>query len=214
MTRGPAKQFDRDEVLERAMQLFWHQGYEATGMSELLAHMGIGRQSLYDTFGGKKAIYLEALDRYFEQRLAAARQVLQETGSPLANLRRLFDSMIEMSTCAGSCGCGCGGDGGSCGCFMGNTLAEFGRRDPEMEKVLTRFFGRMAELFGETLTRAKDVGELPADAPVEDIAQMLIVTGQGLALLSKINSDPKMASRLMDTSMAMLTGGATAGGAR
>ena len=50
MSPGPAKQFDRDEVLERAMQLFWAEGYEATGMTRILEHVGIGRQSLYDTF--------------------------------------------------------------------------------------------------------------------------------------------------------------------
>ncbi len=198
MTRGPAKQFDRDEVLERAMGLFWAQGYKATGMSQLLAHMGIGRQSLYDTFGGKKALYLEALGRYFDQRMTVARATLGAEGSPLANLRRLFETMIEM-----------GKRTNFCGCFMGNSAAEFGRRDPEMEKVVVRFFEKLRELLAETLTRAQAEGELPPEIPVEDVAQLLIVTGQGLALLSKINPDPKMASRLMDTSMAMLTGAVT-----
>ncbi len=183
------------------MELFWAQGYEATGMSELLGYMGIGRQSLYDTFGGKKALYLEALGRYFNERLAIARECLQADGSPMANLRRFFDTMIEMSQ-----------KNDYCGCFMGNTLAEFGRRDAEMGKAMTSFFGRMGELFAETLFRAKDAGELPADAPVEDVARVLLATTQGLALLSKIQPDPAVAARLMDTSMAMLSGSFAAAG--
>lgn len=195
MTRGPAKQFDRDHVLQRAMELFWAQGYEATGMSQLLEHMGIGRQSLYDTFGSKKDLYLEALGHYFSERAGAAREILEAEGSPLGNMRRLFDSMIEMSQ-----------GNGFCGCFMGNTLAEFGRRDPEMQKALTRFFGEVEKLFAQTFVRAKDAGELAADAPVEDLARVLLVTSQGLALISKIQPDPKMAAKVMNTSMAMLTG--------
>jgi AcrR family transcriptional regulator len=50
MTRGPDKQFDPDEALEKAMALFWAKGYAATGMAELQEQMGIGRKSLYDTF--------------------------------------------------------------------------------------------------------------------------------------------------------------------
>ncbi len=178
------------------MQLFWRQGYEATGMSELLVHMGIGRQSFYDTFGGKKQLYLEALGRYFGQRMEVARVTLRAEGSPLANLRRFFDSMIEMSKKTDFCGC-----------FMGNSAAEFGRRDPDMEKAVQGFFGRVREIFVETLARAKEAGELPEEAPLESVAEMLIVTSQGLALLSKINPDPEMANRLMDVSMAMLGGG-------
>ncbi|MFQ5527323.1 MAG: TetR/AcrR family transcriptional regulator [Thermoanaerobaculia bacterium] len=195
MTRGPAKQFDRDEVLGRAMELFWAQGYEATGMSQLLEHMGIGRQSFYDTFGGKKVLFLEALGRYFEQRIKVAREVLEADGSPMGNVRRFFDTMIEMSERTGFCGC-----------FMGNSLAEFGRKDPEMQVALGRFFGTVEQLFAETLARAQAAGEIPANAPVEDVARLLLVTSQGLALLSKMRPDAETAARLMDTSVAMMTG--------
>ncbi len=55
MSRGPAKQFDPHEALGKAMQLFWAKGYAATGLAELQEQMGIGRKSLYDTFGNKRA---------------------------------------------------------------------------------------------------------------------------------------------------------------
>ncbi len=196
MTRGPDKQFDRDEVLERAMRLFWRQGYEATGMSQLLTQMGIGRQSLYDTFGGKKALYLEALKRFFEQRMAVTRATLRAEGSPMRNIRLFFDSLIQMSQKTEFCGC-----------FMGNTAAEFGGRDPEMEKSVKRFFEQLTKMLVETLEDAKEAGELREGTPVLDVAEMLIATTQGLALLSKIDPDPAKSSRLMDASLAMLGGG-------
>ena len=60
------KEFDRDETLQKAMEVFWSRGYEAASIEDLVKHMGINRQSLYDTFGDKHRLYLLALDRYRE----------------------------------------------------------------------------------------------------------------------------------------------------
>lgn len=199
MTRGPAKQFDRDQVLDRAMHLFWTQGYEATGMTELLDHMGIGRQSLYNTFGDKKSLFLESLKRYFDQRNAIAREVLLAEGSPRANLRRFFQTMLEMAR-----------ETDFCGCFMGNSAAEFGHREPEVQELVGRFMDRLAGLFTEVLARARDAGELPPDAPIEDMAQMLLVTSQGMALFSQIRPDAEASARMLDGSLAMMFGEAAA----
>jgi len=66
-----AKEFDREKVLERAMHVFWARGYEATSLPELLDAMQIGRQSMYDTFGDKRALFIAALDRYIDRSEAA-----------------------------------------------------------------------------------------------------------------------------------------------
>src|SRR5690606_2006768 len=58
--------FDRDEKLKQAMRLFWAKGYEATSMQELVDALGINRFSLYDTYGDKRTLFLEALERYGE----------------------------------------------------------------------------------------------------------------------------------------------------
>ena len=61
MNPGPDPQFDRQQVLEAAMDLFWAQGFEGTGMTQLLEHVGIGRQSFYNTFGDKRALFIKAV---------------------------------------------------------------------------------------------------------------------------------------------------------
>lgn len=194
MTRGPAKQFDRGEVLDRAMHLFWTKGYEATGMTELLQHMGIGRQSLYDTFGDKKSLYVECLEHYFGQRAAMTREVLRGPGSPLGNLKKMFRKMMEMSE-----------QTGHCGCMIGNAVAEFGERDDELPRVLSRFFAGMREEFRDVLSRAKDQGELGPDVSVDGMAHLMLTTAQGLALLSKIEPGRKIADSVLETSFAMMT---------
>ena len=67
MTRGPDKQFDPEEALGKAMELFWAKGYASTGLAELLEVMGIGRKSMYDTFGNKRQLYLKAYGRHRRQ---------------------------------------------------------------------------------------------------------------------------------------------------
>jgi TetR/AcrR family transcriptional repressor of nem operon len=58
------REFDREEALERATGVFWAKGYASTSTDDLLTAMGIGRQSLYNAFQDKRALYLEALERY------------------------------------------------------------------------------------------------------------------------------------------------------
>ncbi len=178
------------------MELFWRQGYEATSLAELLDTMGIGRQSLYDTFGDKRSLYLEALRRYFEERASMARSTLAESGSPLGNLSRLFQMMMERSA-----------EAGFCGCFVGNTLAEFGDRDPEVSEILTSFLDRIRAAFQETLERARELGELPPAAAPAQLAEVLLVTTQGLALLSKIQPHRELVRSVAHNSLSLIRAG-------
>ena len=70
------KEFDRDAALDRAMHVFWKKGYEATSLPDLLQAMGIARQSLYDTFGEKHALFMAALERYTQLILTTFAQTI------------------------------------------------------------------------------------------------------------------------------------------
>ena len=58
------KQFNREEILEKALEIFWRKGFHATSMQDLVNFLGINRASLYDTFGGKKKLFLECIAKY------------------------------------------------------------------------------------------------------------------------------------------------------
>lgn len=184
--RGPEKHFDREEVLGKAMELFWQQGYGATGMSQLLNHMGIGRQSLYDTFGDKKSLYLASLERYFDYLMTQWQSQLDVPGSPILNLRNLFHRLREVAE-----------ETGFCGCFIGNAMAEFGEGDKDVRGLLVRFLGRMEEMLAGVLQKAGEVGELSPRARPHDLAKLLIVSIQGSALLSKLEPHRNYAAETM-----------------
>ena len=178
MTRGPDKQFDRDETLHKAMQLFWNQGYEATGVTDLLSHMAIGRQSMYDTFGNKRALFLEALRAYFAEQWNSVARMLDEPGTAIEKLRHVFESREQMIA-----------EGGHCGCLVGNTAAELGPHDPEVAEILRSFFSEMRSVLAETLRAGQDAGEVRRDLGADEMASVLIVTIQGAALFSKVEED-------------------------
>jgi AcrR family transcriptional regulator len=91
MTRGPDKQFDPEIALDKAMQLFWAKGYAATGLNELLETMEIGRKSLYDTFGNKRALYIKALHRYSQTVVGEIHRGLNNPDRPaLENVRAVM----------------------------------------------------------------------------------------------------------------------------
>ena len=124
MTRGPDKQFDLDVALEKAMNLFWANGYSATGMSEIQAEMGIGRKSLYDTFGCKRDLYIKALEKYGQFSSSMYIGVLNKDGSVLEQIRVLMRDIADMNT-----------EPGSLGCMLGVCSAEIGHSDPEIAEI-------------------------------------------------------------------------------
>src|SRR5207302_9161879 len=87
--RGRPRSFDRDAALERAMQVFWHQGYEPTSVSDLTRAMGINPPSLYAAFGDTEQLYLAALDRYEQERPESVVRLLDHTRSARQASERL-----------------------------------------------------------------------------------------------------------------------------
>ncbi len=195
MTRGRKRQFDRQEVVERAAKLFWEQGYEATGMTELVEHLGIGRQSLYNTFGDKRSLYLETLHFYFDGRVRLAREIFERPGPRLERLGELLLAIVEADTACGHPGC-----------LLGNTVAEFGARDSEIEETLGQFLDGFRGLMEDLLEEGKKAGELDQEASPADLARSLLVMSQGLLLLNKNKRlrDSGVGEAVLRTAMAML----------
>src|SRR5438045_9407687 len=94
------KEFNRDEVLHKAMEVFWTRGYEGASIQDLVKHMGINRQSIYDTLGDKHSLFLQALDRYCETQSRKVFDVLERPGSVKRKLRRVVEEHVArtMST--------------------------------------------------------------------------------------------------------------------
>lgn len=194
MTRGPDKQFDPEFAVDKAMQLFWAKGYAATGLSELLETMGIGRKSLYDTFGSKRALYLKALDRYSQTVVAELYRGLNNPHRPaLDNVRAvMLDLAAEHARPM------------SRGCLLGVSMAQFRTDDAAMAEVLTKHMVRVEGAYAKAFARAKAEGALKPTTNVRNLARLFMSTHQGLALVGRVTKTQDLPQGIVEGALAVL----------
>jgi AcrR family transcriptional regulator len=168
------KAFDPAAALEAAMNVFWSKGYEAASLDDLLSAMKIGRQSMYDTFGDKKQLYLAALGHYAETGRAALRERLFAGPSALAALEAFLQEAAR-------------GDAGQRerGCLAVNAVAEFGKADPEVYAFIERSQEMTERLFAELLARAREQGELAAGVDLGAAAHFIHTAIRGMRISAK-----------------------------
>ena len=193
MTRGPEKQFDTEVALTRAMEVFWAHGYEATSLSELLKNMGIGKKSLYDTFGNKQTLFLKALEHYARNTIQEMRDRLLASGSPLTNLKQLLLEWQEMHS-----------QPGSHGCMFGTNIADFDTDDEAIAKAMRGYLRQVEDVFCTALTHAQKAGEISSTANPRDVARLLLCTAQGVALLGRIMDDDTMLAGAVQAELTFL----------
>lgn len=188
------KEFDRDEVLHRAMEVFWSRGYEAASIQELVKQMGINRQSLYDTFGDKHALYLQSLDHYREVESRKVFALLEKAGSAKRGLRQLFRCVID-----GSCT-----DEQRRGCFMGNATSELAGRCKETAAKACSNMAAAEEALYRTLLRGKREGEIKGGRDLRAVARFLFSSLQGLQLMAKATQDRKTLEDVVKVTLSVL----------
>lgn len=174
---GPKKQFDRDEVLNKALQVFWNKGFAATSMQDLVSIMEINRASLYQTYGSKRLLFNNSLDRYIDNMRKQLNQILQLPGSPLENLQDVLKNFVTGSL-----------DAGMQGCLLGNTAVELGPHDPEIAKKLRNIWDEFETIFSTIIQHAVDNNEIKSNIDVTTLGYLLNINLQGLVVETKINT--------------------------
>jgi len=175
VTAGRPRQFRREDALERAMQHFWRCGYESTSLPELLKAMGIARQSLYDTFGSKRALYISAIEHYRATQLSQAVMLLGREDSPIENVRavvRFFHKLAADATCRG--------------CFVANAIVEVGSRDPELERLLSDTLELLRRGIEGALRKAQARGELGRRKSPRQLSRALTNALIGMAVTGRL----------------------------
>ncbi len=154
------------------MEKFWEKGFEKTGLSELEACTGLGRQSLYNAFGDKRELFEKSLERYRKLYLDPVIVQLGSEGSPTANIEAVLDMWAAGQS--------------KRGCFLSNSLAELGAREPDLELFMAKILGSIERAFRRSLEKARDAGELPEGRDVKGLARLLTTLGQGLSVVAKV----------------------------
>ncbi len=194
MTRGPDKQFDPEIALEKAMQLFWAKGYAATGLNELLETMEIGRKSLYDTFGNKRALYIKALHRYSQTVVGAIDQGLNNPSRPaLKNVRAVMRDIAARNA-----------EPMSPGCLLGVSMAQFRTDDTEMAGVLRKHMQCVENAYYKAFAKAQAEGDLKPETNVRNLARLFMSAHQGMVLIGRVTETHELPHGIVDGLLAVL----------
>lgn len=188
------KQFIPEEVLEKAMESFWSQGYEATSVQDLIQSMGINRGSLYDTFGDKHALFLASLDHYSQTVMAMILKQLKAPGSAKQGIINCIQSMVERAV----------RDPSQKGCLVTNTATELAAHDPAVAARIQNCLQGLEQAFYKTLVRAKADDELGYEGDLHTLAQYLTSSLQGLQVMSKANPNKAVLQGIADVIVASL----------
>jgi TetR/AcrR family transcriptional repressor of nem operon len=157
------------------MRLFWRKGYAATSVEDLIATLHLSRSSLYDTFGNKRTLFLEALKFYSERVLGATAQTLNESPSPIIGIQKVFDDLIVSA----------GNETGALGCFMVNSVAELVPYDPDVTEIATAYANSLQQLLTKVLKAARSLNMLTKKQTPEQLAAYVFNMIQGIRIFIK-----------------------------
>ncbi|ARU04158.1 TetR family transcriptional regulator [Comamonas serinivorans] len=172
------RKFDKATVLQRATRVFWQHGFAASSTDLLLKEMGIGRQTLYNTFGDKRQLYLAVLQAYQEQSLSGHLKRLNTPESPLQGIRQLLRGLAATDDCTRALGC-----------FGVGSVGEFGTSDPELmaqREVIRTVLERRIEA---RVHEGQELGELDASLNAQETAAFIQTAMAGLQLSARAGAN-------------------------
>jgi TetR/AcrR family transcriptional repressor of nem operon len=168
------KEFDQEKALRKAIHLFSQQGFAASSTDELMRVMNVGRQSMYDTFGDKRALFLKALKMYVTENVHSITVELERSGSALSAVQNTLMTFAERKDLSRAEGC------------MGlNAIGEFGQRDDDVTRITRNGARVLRQTLIRVLTRAKNQGEINSDANLASMTDFFESTLAGIRMAAK-----------------------------
>jgi AcrR family transcriptional regulator len=190
MPSGRTRQFDADEALGRALEVFWARGYEGATLDELTAAMGINRPSLYAAFGNKEQLFRKALDRYQSGPLSFLTEALEKPTARAA-ADAIFSGFIRMQ--------------GDCdsprGCLMISGAMACGEGAEPVRRELARLRQAAVTALEARFERAVREGDLPEGTDHATLARYIATVLNGLAVQAASGSTDKELRRVAAMAM-------------
>jgi len=190
---GRPYEFDREETLSKAMELFWEKGYKATSIEDLVDRMGIKRGSIYNTFGDKHSLFIAAVEYYAKEVTSRTIKILESPGSPLENIKLFFETIVNTPS-----------DKKTRGCLISNTVVELAPHDEKVAETVRNILERIQTAFLHCLDKAVELGELPEDTDTKVLSHFLATSTHGLIVTGKSAVDNKQMKDVVDVILSTL----------
>ncbi len=169
-------EFDETAALEAAIGCFWRRGYEATSVRELAASMGVSAPSLYNTYGDKHALFVQALEHYLDHTTRARIKRLEDTLPPKQAVRKFIEEIIDRSV----------GDHERRGCFLINSALEIAPHDAKLSALIADRLAEIERFFHRSIRRAQAEGSVPRNRSAKGSARLLLGVLLGIRVLARV----------------------------
>lgn len=187
-----SKEFEENEVLDKAMKLFWEQGYEKTSMSDLVEHMGIHRRSIYDTFTDKRTLFFKAMERFGNRTDAKLAAGVKQAKTAKEALHFIFDYMGSTE------------EGEPPGCMFVNSAVEMACRDEDVDAKAVGAFEKVEQLLVELVTWGQENGEFSSQYGPQELAEYLHNALIGIRVMARTSVRKEKLERISTMSMLLL----------
>lgn len=170
-------EFNRDEVLQNAMNTFWQKGYSMTSIPNLVSATQLNPGSIYAAFDSKEGLFLETLELYGKRSLATLQQFIAEADSPLIGIENFFHALINKTN-----------DENKNGCLLVNTILEMSSHNASIQAQANMQLKTVETELFTALEKSQNLGELSAQANPKTLAKYLMVNIWGLRVMAKTGS--------------------------
>jgi TetR/AcrR family transcriptional repressor of nem operon len=187
------RNFEADSVVERAMEEFWSHGYASTSPAQLAEATGVGKGSLYNTFGSKRHLFDLALARYGQLGAELAEEFLSQPGTTKERIRAYLRATVDEDM----------NQPIRRGCLAVNTAAELGGHDPEVTSTLRVIERRIIAVLVARIEQGLRDGDIRPDTDAQAMAEFLFNTSAGLRIMAKTHEAAEL-HRIIETALTTL----------
>jgi TetR/AcrR family transcriptional repressor of nem operon len=188
------KSFDQEQILDKATNLFWQQGYNGTPPQDILDTTGLSRSSLYDTFGDKHSLFLQCLQRYRDTETEFIINYLDGSENTAAAIRNIFHGAWAHTAKQRR----------QKGCLMVNSLNELGPHDPEVASIVQENRKAIEDAFHRAIRRGQQQSLISTSHQPRAFARYLINCLWGLTVQIKLGIDKRTADDIAKITLSVL----------
>lgn len=175
------KEFNEDQVLDKAIEIFWHKGYHGTSAQDLVTYLGLSRSSIYDTFGDKQKLFVASLKKYQKQSQDQIVALFEASENIKETLHAIFKQAVLESL----------EDRITKGCFMVNTSIELAMHDPEIAKIVQNNTKTMEDIFTKALQKGQNSGQVSKNMDAKTLARFIFNNYSGIRVLARTGEADK-----------------------
>ncbi|MGN7809890.1 MULTISPECIES: TetR/AcrR family transcriptional regulator [Flavobacterium] len=175
------KEFNEDQVLDKAIEIFWHKGYNGTSAQDLVNHLGLSRSSLYDTFGDKQKLFARALKKYHDENYIKIKEILETATNIKETLSVIFKLAVVESL----------EDRITKGCFMVNSAVELAMHDADIAKIVNDNRKIMEEVFYTAVKKGQELGQISSKQEARSLARFIFNNYSGIRVLARAGERDK-----------------------